>query len=73
MEEEGFNFRPWVSVFCGVMGICLLGASFFVHPEHDAHSLFFDITRCIMVIAGSLAVVAGVVTFFLQDSPDLYD
>lgn len=72
MEEEGFDFRPWVSVLSGVMGVSLLAASFIVHPTHDAHRLFFDIIRWIMVISGSLAVFGGVVTFFLRDSPDLY-
>lgn len=72
MDDEGIDFKPWVSLLCGVVGVSLIGASFFVHPTHDAHTLFFVIIRWIMIIAGSLGVFAGVVTFLLRDSTDLY-
>ena len=74
MEDEGRlgpNLKFWISTICGIVGIVLIAASFFVYPEDDAHRLFFVITRWIMVIAGSFAVVVSVVAFFLIDSQDV--
>ena len=70
MEEEGFDLKPWVSIICGVVGVSLLGSSIFVYAEIEAHRLMYDITRWIMIIAGSLAIIVAVVSFFSLEAPD---
>lgn len=72
MEDEGFDYKPWVSIFVGIVGVSLLGSSIFVHAEIEAHRLIYDITRWIMIAAGALAIVSAVVSFFLRDSPDIF-
>ena len=50
----------------GIVGVCLLGASIFVHPDIDAHRLIYDITRWIMIAAGSLAIFVAVISFLFE-------
>ena len=72
MDDEGFDLKPWVSVISGVVGVCLVAGSFFVASTNDAHKLFNDITQLIMLIAGAVAIIVAIVSFFLRDTPDIW-
>ncbi|MBZ0189120.1 MAG: hypothetical protein K8F91_22940 [Candidatus Obscuribacterales bacterium] len=71
MEEEA-GLKPWVSAASALVGISLIGASFFVVGEDAAHKLLYDITQTIMLVSGCIAVITGVVGFFIRTSDDIW-
>ncbi len=70
-ENENSVFKLVVCVVFGIIGVCLIGSSFFVSGV-EAHQLFSDITQLIMLIAGSVSILVAVVIFFIRNSPDIW-
>ena len=72
MDDENPRFRQLCSIASGVLGVCLIGVSFFIPHGDDAHRLLNDALQLIMIISGSLAIVAGVIVFFIRTTPDIW-
>lgn len=60
-----------VSLAFGVIGVCLIGSSFFVAGD-EAHKLFTDIIQLIMLVSGSVSIIVAVVMFFIRTTPDIW-
>lgn len=70
-DEEGPKFKAMVSLAFGVIGVCLIGSSFFVAGD-EAHKLFTDIIQLIMLVSGSVSIIVAVVMFFIRTTPDIW-
>lgn len=70
-ENDNAVFKLIVCVVFGLIGVSLIGASFFV-SGNEAHQLFNDITQLIMLIAGSVSILVAVIIFFIRNSPDIW-
>lgn len=67
-QEDDTIGKLFFSIAFFVLGVVLICSSMFVHSSVDAHQLLGDVTQLIMVIAGSVCVIIGVVAFFHRDS-----
>lgn len=70
-ENESTGLKSWVSIVGGLVGVSLIGGSFFVTGE-EAHGLFYAIIQLLMIVSGSVAIITAVICFFLRDSPDIW-
>lgn len=66
--EEDTIGKLFFSIAFFVLGVVLIYSSMYVHSGVSAHQLIGDVTQLIMVIAGSVCVIIGVVAFFHRDS-----
>ncbi|MBK9145451.1 MAG: hypothetical protein IPM23_23500 [Candidatus Melainabacteria bacterium] len=71
MEEET-GLKPWLCAASAAVGVALIGASFFVAGDESAHQLIYDITQLVMLVAGCIAVITGIVGFFIRTSTDIW-
>ena len=70
MEDDPIQ-RPLISIAAAVLGVSLIGGSFFVHTD-QSHLVISDALQLIMVVAGSIAITMGILYFFIRTAQDIW-
>lgn len=67
-EQHGLQ-RIWLCIGLAVLGVSLIGVSFFVNRATD-EELIGNITQIIMIVSGSACIFLSVIVFFVKSSYD---
>lgn len=69
-KEPPTNYRIWISVGLAILGVALVGTSFFI-TDDAAHILLTRFIQIIMTVSGSICVFLSVILYFVRNSPDV--